>query len=225
MKIEKISTKTMRQQIYDQLRKKIISSEILPGQSMTLQGLAKEFGVSLMPVREALWQLESEKVIVIQSNKGIYVNALKRKEMEEIFEIRMILESRAAERSCERIAAHQLSQLKNVLEGMEASLDKPRRYIALNSQFHFMIYSYADSPVLLQIIDALWARIGPYLYIAGVKTGDQSFPMKCHRGMVESLVGRDKKKLKEWLCEDLKWAANFIIPSVEESLPGREQAS
>jgi DNA-binding GntR family transcriptional regulator len=68
MFIEKVSTKTIRQQIYDQLKTKIISAEISPGQVMTLQGLAKEFGVSVMPVREALWQLESEGVIVIESN-------------------------------------------------------------------------------------------------------------------------------------------------------------
>ena len=52
MKIEKISTKTLRQKVYEQLRQKIISAEILPGQVMTLQGLASQFGKSLMPVGE-----------------------------------------------------------------------------------------------------------------------------------------------------------------------------
>ena len=202
----------MRQQVYDQLKKKIISAEISPGQVMTLQGLAKEFGVSLMPVREALWQLESERVIVIQSNRRIFVNDMKQKDMEEAIEMRMVLESLAAEKSCERIGKAELGKIKHILDSMQASLDKPKRYITLNSQFHSVICSFADSPLLIQVIDSLWARIGPYLYIAGEKSKDQSFPMECHRHIYEAFVKKDKTKLRKWLCEDLKWAANFTVP-------------
>jgi len=220
MKIEKISTKTMREQVYDQLKKKITSAEISPGQIMTLQGLANEFGVSLMPVREALWQLESEKVIVIQSNKRIFVNVMTQKDMEEAIEIRMVLESRAVERSCERIDDSGLSKIKHILDSMEASIDKPKKYITLNSQFHSAICSFADSSMLIQIIDSLWARIGPYLYLAGEKTGDQSYPMECHRHIYEGFVEKDKKKLKKWLYEDLKWAADFTVPYLEKGGDG-----
>jgi DNA-binding GntR family transcriptional regulator len=54
MVIERLSPKTIRQQVYDHLRRMIISAEILPGQAMTIQGLANDFGVSVMPVREAI---------------------------------------------------------------------------------------------------------------------------------------------------------------------------
>ena len=83
MGFEKISVKTLRQEVYDKLRDKIISAEILPGETISLRELAAKFGVSLMPVREALWQLESERIIVIESNKRIRVNTLTAKEMEE----------------------------------------------------------------------------------------------------------------------------------------------
>ena len=99
MGIEKISVKTMRQEVYDQLRDKIISAEILPGESISLRELAAKFGVSLMPVREALWQLESERIIVIESNKRIHVNTLTAKEMDEALRLRVLLESMAAERA------------------------------------------------------------------------------------------------------------------------------
>ena len=99
MVIERISVKTLRQEVYDQLRDKIISAEILPGEAVSLRGLAEKFGVSLMPVREALWQLESERIIVIESNKRIRVNTLTAKEMEEALRLRLLLESTAAETS------------------------------------------------------------------------------------------------------------------------------
>ena len=101
MVIERISVKTLRQEVYDQLRDKIISAEILPGEAVSLRGLAEKFGVSLMPVREALWQLESERIIVIESNKRIRVNSLTAKEMEEALRLRLLLESTAAERACD----------------------------------------------------------------------------------------------------------------------------
>ncbi len=60
MGIEKITTVTLRQKVYDRMRTKILRAEILPGQVISLRGLAEQFGVSLLPVREAVWQLESE---------------------------------------------------------------------------------------------------------------------------------------------------------------------
>ena len=217
MRLTKISAKTIRQQVYNQLKKKIISSEILPGQRMTLQGLANEFGVSVMPVREALWQLESEKVIVIESNKRIYVKRLKPAEMEELLEIRLVLESRLVEKACGRIPENILPNLKRLLEGMDGAYGNHKRWAALNNQFHFTIYSYAESPMLLGIIDSIWARIGPYLNMNWLKSEDFSFLMKCHKGLYHALAKNNNKKAKEWLQIDLRGAAKIIIPHLESS--------
>jgi DNA-binding GntR family transcriptional regulator len=202
--------------VYDQLRKKIISAEIFPGQVMTLQGLAREFGVSIMPVREALWQLESEKVIVIESNKRIRVNALKRSEMQELLKLRLVLESMAAEAACERVTEGEVARVKQIIDAMEAALDKPKKYVPLNTQLHFTIYSFADSPILLEMIDSLWARVAPYINIAWEKAGDHARVMTLHRGMYEALAEKNKEKLKLRICDDLAEAANVIIPFLDD---------
>jgi DNA-binding GntR family transcriptional regulator len=217
MKLNKISTRTIRQQVYDQLRKKIITAEILPGQVMTLQGLAREFGVSMTPVREALWQLESEKIIVIESNKCVFVNSLKPKEMEELLEIRIILEGWLVEKACGRIPKSVLSKLSHVLGEMNSSFGNHRRWASLNSQFHFTIYSHAESPMLLGVIDPIWARVGPYLNMDWLNAEGFAFLMKCHWGLYKALVKKDGEKAKEWLCIDLRWAAKTIIPHLEAS--------
>ena len=217
MKLEKISIETLRQKIYEQLKQKIISAEILPGEVITINGLAREFGVSLIPVREALWQLESEKIIIIRSNRNICVNNLSAKEMEEALRIRLILESDAAEKACDHVPDAELPKIKHLLDDMEASIDNNRRFLSLNTQFHFAIYSYSDSPLLLHIINWLWARIGPYLYITGEKGRDHSVSMKCHQKMFEALLARHKLDLKKWLCEDLNQAASFIVPRLGDA--------
>lgn len=212
MKLEKISTKTLRQQVYDQLRRKIISAEILPGEMMRLRDLSREFGVSLMPIREALWQLESEKVVVIESNKNIYVNKLNRDEMEEALRIRLVLESMAAERACQLRPESTIEKAKQLLESMQTAIGKPRKFIRINSEFHFLIYWCGNSPMLAGIIDSLWARIGPYLCIYMEKEENFRYAMECHRGMYKAFVGKNSVKMKEFLKKDLENAASFIIP-------------
>jgi DNA-binding GntR family transcriptional regulator len=221
MAIEKISVKTLRQEVYDQLRDKIISAEILPGQTISLRELAQKFGVSLMPVREALWQLESERIIVIESNKRIRVNTLTAKEMEEALRLRLMLESTAAERACDLRPEEAVPRVEHLLKTMETSVDRPKIFMRRNTQFHFSIYSYADSPLLLEIINRLWARVFPYVFTYFFITQDNSKAMKRHWKMFQGLAERNKKKLTDALQEDLEAAAKVIIPALEKSAPHR----
>jgi len=216
MKLNKISTATLRELVYDQLRRKIISAEILPGRVVTLQGLADQLGVSLMPVREALWQLQSEQVIVIESNKRIHVNTLTAREMEEILRIRLVLESMAAEAACELRTDSVLPKVKRFLDAMESNIADPKKHMIANSQFHLGIYAHAESPVLLRIIEWIWARIGPYLVISSKEEGNRD-ALRWHRGMFEAFAERDKKRMRECLRGDLEGAARIIIPSLKSS--------
>ena len=221
MKIERISTQTLREKVYGQLKRKIIAAEVLPGQIMTLQGLADAFGVSLMPVREALWQLESEQIIVIESNKSIHVNKLTPAEMREAFDLRLVLESMAAEKACGLRPDSAVPALGRLLKAMEAYLGNPRRYMQANSEFHFAIYGHAGSPMLLKMIDGLWARIGPYFVISSKE--DQNIrAMAWHRGMLEAFAERDPKKMRESLKGDLSGSAGIIHPFLESlQAPGQ----
>jgi DNA-binding GntR family transcriptional regulator len=217
MRLEKISTKTLRQKVYDQLRQKIISAEILPGEVLTLRGLAKELGVSLIPVREDLFKLESEKVVVIESNKSIYVNKLTAEEMREALQIRLMLESKAAERACKLRPESALPRVKQLLKNLEDAIDDPKKFMEVNSQFHLEIYSYANSPLLLQIIDHIWARVGPYLLILSSKGANLTHSMRCHQGMYRAFVDGDRKKIRMFLRNDLEEAADFIMPYLNEN--------
>ena len=100
MVIEKITNITLRQKVYEQLRAKILGAELLPGEVISLRGLAEKFGVSMLPVREAVWQLESEKILVIESNKRIQVNHLTNMEFKEVLNLRLLLESEAVDKAC-----------------------------------------------------------------------------------------------------------------------------
>lgn len=217
MKIEKIRNRTLRQLVYDQLREKIICAEILPGEHISLRDLAERFGVSLMPVREALWQLESEDVIVIESNKGMRVNNLTPSQMEEVLRIRLVLETMTVERACVLRPANALPRLDRLLSEMNGCIQNPKKYLGKNREFHFTLYALAESPMLLEIIDRLWARIGPYLYIHAHEPENLSVAMGYHQAIFDALVKRDKKGIVHALQGDMETAAHIIKPFLTAS--------
>ncbi|CAB1057533.1 hypothetical protein D1BOALGB6SA_2286 [Olavius sp. associated proteobacterium Delta 1] len=215
MKLTKIENKTLRQKVYELLKEKIITAEILPGQKISLRNLAAMLEVSLMPVREALWQLESEKVVIIQSNRHMRVNNLTTQEMEEAYRIRLTLETMAAKIACDLRSASDLSKVKSVLLELQESIKEPKLYLKINRRFHFEIYRLSKSPMLIDIIDGLWARVGPYFYLHTTERRDLSVPMKFHNAMYEALIERDKRKMNRAISGDLKTAADDILRYID----------
>jgi DNA-binding GntR family transcriptional regulator len=186
---------------------------------ISLRPLAASLGVSQMPVREALLQLEREKVVVIESNKSIRVNKLNSKELDEILWIRLTLETMVAEKACDLRPDSCLPRLEALIAEMWASTARPKEYFKKNVKLHFSIYQLAKSPNLLQIIDGLWARIGPYLNIQTLGLVHiRKVAMLCHEDMVKALAERDKAKMRKAIEEDLGRTADRIRPLLDMPL-------
>lgn len=217
MSIEKIKTETLRQKVYDQLRSKILGAELLPGEVISLRGLADQFGVSLLPVREAVWQLESENILVIESNKRIQVNHLTKAQFKEILNLRLLLESEAVVKACELRPKKAISRVEKILKDMQKHVDTNHRaYIKKNDEFHKTIYSYANSPLLLELIQRLLARVNPYIYLHAIENRDLSNAIDCHREMFDGFADKDGERTREALHKDLKGAADVILTHLEE---------
>ena len=223
MRFTRLSTQTLRQQVYDQLRDKIISAGVLPGETLSLRGLSEEFGVSLMPIREALWQLESERVVVIEANRRIRVNTLTEEEIRDLYRIRLFLETTAAGRSCARRPDSALPAAKALLEKTARHLKRsPRRYIQANLAFHRTIYRYCGLEIFLRLIDLLWARIGPYFYYAQLREDvDLSASQRHHEAMYEAWVSRDAARMVRAIRNDLASPIHPAPPSTAERRKSR----
>jgi DNA-binding GntR family transcriptional regulator len=212
MSIEKIVTVTLRQKVYEQLRTNILNAELLPGERISLRGLAEKFGVSLLPVREAVWQLESEKILVVVSNKSIQVNHLTRADFGEILEMRLLLESEAIAVACKKRPAGAMRKVERTLEAMRLSASVNQKvYIQKNDEFHRTIYSYADSPLLMELIRRLLARVNPYLYIHAVKDRNLAPAVSCHQEMFAGFSEGDSERAIAALHQDLNGAASVIL--------------
>lgn len=212
MAIEKISSVTLRQKVYEQLRANIMAAELLPGEVISLRGLADEFGVSLLPVREAVWQLESENILVVESNKRIQVNHLTKVEFQEVLNLRLLLESEAVDKACQRRTKGSITRVERHLQAMKKHAGvHHKKYIKKNDEFHQSIYACAKSPLLVELIQRLLARVNPYIFLFAIEGRDLSSAVQCHQDMFTGFSEGDSEKTIAALHRDLTDAANVIV--------------
>lgn len=220
MELERVETKSLRALIYEQLRDRIMSGEIKPGEELSLRMLAEKLGVSLMPVREAIWQLESDKILVVRNNRGIKVNSLTSEQMEEALHLRCVLEAEAAMLSCKRRTSDDILQdLEELLDAMEDPGCSSREFLELNKKFHFALYSCAKAPLLMDLLEKLWARITPYKFLNITAKEDLTIsPAKnYHRQMFEHFKNRNPEALAAVLREDINNPASYLIKKMDET--------
>jgi DNA-binding GntR family transcriptional regulator len=215
-----IDARTLRQQIYEELKERIIQGRLTPGETLSLRKLASEYGVSFMPVREAVWQLASEGILTVESNKRIRVSRLTPEELREILDIRLLLEGEAVKRACEKADLSCAAKAQAAYEYMMRALENPGEYTTANMQFHFSIYEGSDSPILLEMIRKLWARVGPYFSIHAAAQEIVHEAQENHTRMMQAYSAFDVSGVMEALRKDLTETAEFLIPRLKiEEVP------
>ena len=141
------------------IREQIITGELAAGEQLRQRDLAQRFQVSQTPVREAMRRLESEGLVIGDTHRGFTVVEPDDGPVEENFQIRAALESLGASLAARKIDAAGLAGLKKLNDQMRAMGEDDPRYAGLNREFHFTVYEYARSPLLLSLMRLLWASL------------------------------------------------------------------
>ncbi len=149
--------KTMASAAAEEIRRRILNETYPPGLQLKQDILAKEFGMSRIPVREALLILEREGLIKVLPHRGAIVAELTFDEVEELFNMRMLLEPYLLERSAPRIAPEDFARLWVIQDAYRDALDNDdiAEWNDLNKQFHMMLYQHADSPRIASTVQNL----------------------------------------------------------------------
>jgi len=214
MPLDKIENKTLRQKVYEEFSESIIAGEWFPGQIFSLRELAEKMGVSIMPVREALWQMESEKIIIIENNKRMCINILNKKELKELYKVRLFLEIKLAETAFDNKNSLLINQLDKIYTEMEKSLPDFDQYMKLNKQFHFTIYMAANCNIYLDIVKSLWLREAPYFNVQN-KIQHLGIQLEPHKRMLQAFIKSEKSTLTNALKEDIDSFLEYILPNLE----------
>lgn len=141
------------------IRELIITGELAAGMQLRQRDLAGRFGVSQTPVREAMRRLESEGLVIGDTHRGFTVVTGDDGPVEENFQIRAALESLGASLAAGKIDADGIARLRDQNEQMRTLSDDDPRYAELNRQFHFTLYEYSRSPLLMSLMRLLWASL------------------------------------------------------------------
>ncbi|MFQ3681041.1 GntR family transcriptional regulator [Roseiflexus sp.] len=191
--------RTMTEQVMTRLRDMILSGELAPGSRLDQNDLARQFGVSLVPLREALARLQSSGLVRIVPHRGVFVESLSVEELLDIYQVRESLEELAARLAAPRLSADDLTILDRLKTEMEqtAAVDDFDRFLDLHREFHFTIYHAAGRRHLLQLIAQLWdlsaryRRFQLYAFPDRVHTSlfeTQAILDACHRRDPEALA-------------------------------------
>ena len=141
------------------IRELVITGELAAGEQLRQRDLAQRFGVSQTPVREAMRRLESEGLVVCDTHRGFTVAAPELGPVEENFQIRAALESLGASLAARKVDAAGLARLRDLNDQIRALPEHDPSYAELNREFHFTVYEYARSPLLLSLMRLLWASL------------------------------------------------------------------
>jgi len=156
----KLKYQTKNSLVHDILKEKILNGEISQNERLIIKELASSLGVSETPIREAIKVLETEGLVKVNPHIGITVCGLRLKELGNILEIRLNLESLATKLAVEKSSPKIVKVLERKLEEMEKCIESKNyfKFGLLNRKFHQAIYSAADNLYLYNLILDLWDR-------------------------------------------------------------------
>lgn len=175
------------------IREAIIQGAFPPGQRLNLDVIAESLGVSRMPVRASLRQLESEGLVHISPRRGVTVSVLNAEEIAEIYELRILLETHLLERAMGALDDEFVDHLDSIAHRAEGAGDRPGYRFRLSET----LYQRADRPRALALVNSLRASVGRYQLLHRVE----------HKHSDEQLIGflrtADVDGAKAWLTEHL----------------------
>jgi DNA-binding GntR family transcriptional regulator len=187
--------------VYDMLREAIIRGEYKPGDRLVIDEVAAQLGVSPIPVREAVRQLEADGLIVFEPYSGATVTQLSPKLIFEIFALLEALEVICGRRACACMTEAELAELEALVQAMDDALKDPDTWSQLNRQFHLMICRFAQVQLIERMLEMVldhWERLRLH-YVSAVLQPRIPEAQQDHREMIAAFRRRDPEEVESLL--------------------------
>ena len=188
--------------VYHTLHEAILSGELTPGQRLVIDDIAKALAVSAIPVREALNQLQSERLIEMKPHVGAVVTAISKDSIRELFALLEALELVAVRAAAEKAGPLDLDELRGLLGRLDAA-SSAKAWDAANGAFHRAIVSIAGMPLLADFTARVlreWERLRRAAF-RDHKAPDTARAQREHRALVKAIEARDLEKLDRLVIE------------------------
>lgn len=222
------SRTTIQEAVYQQLRQALMAGNFDPAQTLTSASLAEAFGTSNMPIREALRRLAAENALEVSANGSARVPQVSVARLDDLARARIAVEGLAAELAVPRLTRPDIAELEKLTDEQRvigSSSEEIYPLMAKNQAFHFIIYRASGSDVLLQLIETLWLRFGPYMRLLSscvaprIRSGELS-PFGAHVEIIDALKAGDTARVRGGIEEDIRLTHGILrayCPQLDES--------
>ncbi len=189
---------TLQFKVTTKLRELILKGQFSMGERLMQEEWASKLGVSRMPIREALRQLEVEGLVVIEPRKGAIVTPISTEDIEEIYQLRALLEGQAAEMAVNYLDVEDFEELETLYDkmiGLNGSEQEIEMYMSLNERFHGILIEACPWRRTKGFIETLWKGIPSYT--PSLLPDHFQASQKEHELMVAFAKQRDGEKLRD----------------------------
>jgi DNA-binding GntR family transcriptional regulator len=193
------------------IRQAILRGVFRPGERVPQDEIAAALGVSRMPVRASLRPLEAEGLLAIRPHRGAIVASLRREEITELYEMRILLEGYLVERAIAKFGDGDVERLESIAQQLEGSEELVDRLEARRA-FYRALYAFAERPRASAVVEQLRDSVGRYLLLQRVDESTTG-----HFGLLDYVRNRDQAGAKRWLEEHHRHVSDVLQQHVPEA--------
>jgi len=212
-----IRRQTLTSMTADAIRERILRGRYPEGEPLRQDAIGVELGVSRIPVREALRQLEAEGLVTFNPHRGAVVSTLSLKQIRELFELRAEIEGDLIRRAVPHMKPEDHARADEILDAYEAALRSGQVAVwgALNWQFHSTLYAPADRVLTMSIVSKLHHHSDRYLRMQLALTHGETRARHEHRGIAAAARKRDAAKAGRLMREHILGAGRALLAFLE----------
>src|SRR5579884_371097 len=213
-----IQRQTIASMTVEALRERILRGDYPEGEPLRQDALADELGVSRIPVREALRQLEAEGLVTFSPHRGAVVSSLSLDEIVELFELRADIESNLLDRAIPRMSQEQLDRAVDVLDEFEEALHagEATRWGPLNWRFHAALYVSANRNFTMNVLQKLHQHSDRYFRMQLLLAHGGERASREHRAIAEAVAARDVPTALERMREHILGAGCSLVQLLQQ---------
>jgi len=178
----------------------IIDGSLPSGEKLSPTKLASEFGVSHIPVREALAALEAEGYVRRAPRVGFFVAELPTDDVGGVYHWRQVLEDEAHRIAVPRLEDSDLARMRKLNDSINRERESQNRFLDLNREFHFVAFGKAGSEILLRLLNQLWDSVARYQKTMDLARVSRAV-LRDHAALIEAFEARDVNLVNALMAE------------------------
>jgi DNA-binding GntR family transcriptional regulator len=204
---------------YEQIKEAILKIQFVPGTQLQIESLVLELGISRTPIREALLRLEKDGLVRVLPRVGFFVKEFTSRDLEELYEVRELLESRAVKNAVENLSGEDLDLIDQLLEISVTAVQASdvQKFLEGEIQFHNYLTQHSQNTYLISVLESLrdlsyrWRTLSLRSHESLVRS------MEEHLVIARAVRNKDAELASQLMAEHIRNARERIMEIVHES--------